>query len=197
MNNRKNDNGNGKFFILALLLLVIGVSIGYAALSKTLNINGTSNIANNAKWDIHLTNVQVTPGSANASKAAVIEGDTVSFSVDLNTPGDYYEFTVDVTNAGTIDAKLGSTPELPTLTAEQQKYVTYITWDDEWINVSDPQKTEKIVEILKNKYKNVYILSINETNIPSNAQFLYSTKGQLIEDSIYVREEIYSIYEIG
>lgn len=131
MNNRKNDNGNGKFFILALLLLVIGVSIGYAALSKTLNINGTSNIANNAKWDIHLTNVQVTPGSANASKAAVIEGDTVSFSVDLNTPGDYYEFTVDVTNAGTIDAKLSSTPTLPTLTAEQQKYVTYtITYDE-------------------------------------------------------------------
>lgn len=81
--------------------------------------------------------------------------------------------------------------------ASTQKYVTYITWDDEWINVSDSQKTEKIVEFLKNKYKNVYILSINETNIPSNAQFLYSTKGQLIEDSIYVREEIYSIYEIG
>lgn len=133
MNNRKNDNGNGngKFFILALLLLVIGVSIGYAALSKTLNINGTSNIANNAKWDIHLDNVQVTPGSASPTQAATIAGNTVSFGVDLNTPGDFYEFTVDVTNGGTIDAKLGSTPELPTLTAEQQKYVTYtITYDD-------------------------------------------------------------------
>ncbi len=122
---RNRNRSNSKLFILLLLLVVVGVSVGYAALSKTLKINGTSNIANNANWDIHLANVQVTPGSASPTKAATISGDTVNFAVNLNTPGDFYEFTVDVVNGGTIDAKLSSTPTFPTITAEQQKYITY------------------------------------------------------------------------
>ena len=117
---RNRNRSNSKLFILLLLLVVVGVSVGYAALSKTLKINGTSNIANNARWDIHLANVQVTSGSVTASKAATISGDTVNFAVNLNTPGDFYEFTVDVVNA-----KLSSTPTFPTITTEQQKYITY------------------------------------------------------------------------
>lgn len=131
MNKRKN--GNGKLFVLLLLLLVVGVSVGYAALSKTLNINGTSNIGNNAKWDVHLENVVVTGGSANATTPAKLSGtDTITFAVDLNTPGDFYEFTFDVVNDGTIDAKLGTTPSIPAIPSNLQSYVTYkVTYSDD------------------------------------------------------------------
>lgn len=132
MNNRKK-NGNGKLFVLLLLLLVVGVSVGYAALSKTLNINGTSNIANNARWDVHLENVQVTGGSANATTPAKLSGtDTITFAVDLNTPGDFYEFTFDVVNDGTIDAKLNTKPSIPSIPENLQSYVTYkVTYSDD------------------------------------------------------------------
>ena len=131
MNNRKK-NGNGKLFVLLLLLLVVGVSVGYAALSKTLNINGTSNIANNARWDVHLENVQVTGGSANATTPAKLSGtDTITFAVDLNTPGDFYEFTFDVVNDGTIDAKLNTKPSIPSIPENLKSYVTYtVTYSD-------------------------------------------------------------------
>lgn len=131
MNNRKK-NGNGKLFVLLLLLLVIGVSVGYAALSKTLNINGTSNIANNARWDVHLENVVVTGGSANATTPAKLSGtDTITFAVDLNTPGDFYEFTFDVVNDGTIDAKLNTKPSIPSIPENLKSYVTYtVTYSD-------------------------------------------------------------------
>jgi len=123
MKNQKKNNHS--FLLVILLLLVVGISVGYAALSKNLNINGTSNIAKDASWNVLLQNVKVSAGSVTATTPATISGDTVNFAVNLTTPGDYYEFTVDVKNAGTIDAKLGSEPTLPTLTAEQQKYVTY------------------------------------------------------------------------
>lgn len=49
----------------------------------------------------------------------------VSFDVTLVKPGDYYEFTIDVVNDGTIDAMIDSIVKLPELTTEQAKYIKY------------------------------------------------------------------------
>ena len=43
--------------IAAILLLLIGLTVGYAALSRTLTINGTTTISD-AKWNIHFKSVQ-------------------------------------------------------------------------------------------------------------------------------------------
>ena len=53
-------------FIALAVLLILAISIGYAALSTTLTINGTANIASNS-WPIYFTNVQVTTGSVAAT----------------------------------------------------------------------------------------------------------------------------------
>ena len=95
-----------------LLLLILCITIGYAALTSNLNIVGTSNI-NNASWDVHWNNVQITNGSVtgtNVTTAAhILTGNTeVEYSITLGTPGDFYEFTVDAVNAGSIDAMIGS-----------------------------------------------------------------------------------------
>ena len=91
--------------VLDLIILLI---IGYAILQSNLNINGTASI-NNPTWNIHWANVQVTNGSVSASVPTIDSAQTtVTYSVVLNLPGDYYEFTVDAVNSGTIDGMIDS-----------------------------------------------------------------------------------------
>lgn len=92
--------------VIILVLLLLGISIGYAALSTTLNINGSSRI-NNATWNVFWDNVQVTTGSVTASTPVIDSSKTtVSYDITLNNPGDFYEFTVDAKNTGSIDAMI-------------------------------------------------------------------------------------------
>ena len=95
-NKRKLD-----YMILIIMILVI--SIGYAIISTNLNILGSSQI-NAPTWDIHWENVSVKTGSVSASNPTIDTAKTtVNYSVTLTIPGEYFEFTVDAVNAGTID----------------------------------------------------------------------------------------------
>ena len=81
-------------------------------LSDTLNINGTSKIKN-ATWKVHFTNVSSgSTGSVSPIQAPVISSDelSVSYQVNLDKPGDFYEFTATVKNDGSVDAKLATSP---------------------------------------------------------------------------------------
>ena len=107
--NRRNQKITTYFVILSLL--VIGVV--YAILQANLQINGIAKIKSNT-WDIHFDNIQINSNSVSIgdddSAATIDPNDTskVDFSVTLSTPGDFYEFTVDVVNSGTIDGMIGS-----------------------------------------------------------------------------------------
>ena len=90
---------------LVLVLLVVALGLGYAYINSDLNINGTAQV-NSANWDVHWANVQVSTGSVSASSPTISNQTTVNYSVTLNTPGDYYEFTVDAVNGGSIDAMI-------------------------------------------------------------------------------------------
>ena len=110
MNNRKQKRkGN----VLLLLILLVSISIGYALLSQELAINGTSKIKNNT-WDIHFANLEPNQNNVTLSTgdvAATINPTTqtsIDYTVTLQKPGDFYEFTVDVVNGGTIDGMVGS-----------------------------------------------------------------------------------------
>ena len=92
--------------ILILAILLFGISVGYATLSTSLSIDGSSEISANT-WDIHWDNIKVRSGSiTTVATPATIKPNTteVEFDVTFHTPGEYYEFTVDAVNAGTIDA---------------------------------------------------------------------------------------------
>ena len=93
---------------MLLLILILTVTLGYALLSTTLKINGITTVNSNT-WDVRWDkdSVDVTSGSVEASEPSVTESDTkVSFTAELGVPGDYYEFTVDAINAGTVDAMI-------------------------------------------------------------------------------------------
>ncbi len=100
------DKDNIKIF---LILLIIGLGIGYAYINSDLNINGTAQV-NHANWDVHWANIQVTNGSVSGTNVvtapSISNSTTASYSIILNTPGDYYEFTVDAVNGGSIDAMI-------------------------------------------------------------------------------------------
>ncbi len=127
MKKKKNSS-----FVVIALLLIVTISIGYAALSTTLNINGTSTIKTQT-WDVHFANVKVTTNSgATVTKAPTItDGKTteVTYNVALNQPGSVYEFTVDVVNGGSIAAKTSAAPTLGGNT--QTGIFNYtVTWSD-------------------------------------------------------------------
>ena len=95
-----------RYRMTVLVMLLLGISMGYALLTSNLNILGVAGILN-PTWDIHFENVQVKSGSVTSPTPTIdTNKTTVSYSVTLNTPGDFYEFTVDAVNAGTIDGMI-------------------------------------------------------------------------------------------
>lgn len=114
------------FFVFA------SVTVGYAALSTTLSITGKGTLSKNS-WDIHFENLVIVDNGASAVTTAPTIDSTktkVSFNITLSKPGDSYEFTVDAVNKGTIDAMLSGF-SATSLTADQQKYLTYtVTYGD-------------------------------------------------------------------
>jgi hypothetical protein len=106
---RRNNKQVTTYFILFSLLLI---GVVYAILQANLQINGTAKIQANT-WDIHFDNIQVNANSVpigTGDSAATIDLENnckVDFEVTLSIPGDFYEFTIDVVNAGTIDGMIG------------------------------------------------------------------------------------------
>lgn len=123
---RRRRIKNSSYIAAILLLLLVGISVGYAAISTTLNINGTSSIGKST-WDVHFENLAVTTGSVTATTPATIQSDktNITYTITLNNPGDYYEFTVDVKNSGTMAAKISATPTLSGVSTAQDVYINY------------------------------------------------------------------------
>ena len=163
---------SGKKVVLSLLaLLLLTITVGYAALSTTLNINGTSKI-NNATWDVHFANLEVTSGSVSATKAATIDSATeIDYNVELIKPGDFYEFTVDVTNTGTIDAKLGAAPILNGVSAEQDVCTNYtVTYSDDTAIHANDKLAAGATKKLKVRVE--FDRNITNSQLPTEAQTL-------------------------
>ena len=116
--------------VLVLVLLLLGITVGYSVLSTSLNITGTSKIGT-ASWNVHFENINITTGSVTATTAPAITtnngvADTkITYAIELSNPGDFYEFTVDVKNAGSIDAKLSALPTLSGVSEAQDVYTNY------------------------------------------------------------------------
>lgn len=147
-NEEKKKKGNHNVLV-ALVILLLGISIGYAALTTTLVINGESTIKK-VVWNMHFANARTENGSvsidtANGEKAAYIpnaDETKVEYKISLQNPGEYYEFTVDVVNDGTLNAKISSNPTLYGTDGYNQ-YVEYTTvWDDD--RTSSPSANDVI-----------------------------------------------------
>ena len=159
------------FILIILLVLVASLSIAYSVLSVTLNITGSAEVKN-ASWDIRFENIKVTKGSVPPTKKPTIKSPTeIEFDVTLNKPGDFYEFTVDLVNKGSIDAMIDSITKIPELTQSQQKYLIYnITYKDD-----NPIATKQLLkkDLFKTiKVKVAYKTDLTESDLPIKQETL-------------------------
>lgn len=129
-------NSKRKNRILLFLVLILGISIGFAALSTTLKIDGSTIFKKNI-WSIYWDedSIEVTEGSKGNTIPDVTNGidgsinTKLTWNVNLELPGDFYEFTIDAVNSGTLDAMITDindevSPTLP-------DYIRYsVTYDD-------------------------------------------------------------------
>ena len=131
------------YIILSIVIVsVLALTVVYAALSTTLNINGNAEVTA-ASWDIYLNNIQLNSSSATTAPPTITNKTTASFSTTLSKPGDFYEFTIDVVNNGTIDAMIDSVTKTPELTTEQAKYLNYIIEYQNGESISNKQLVSK------------------------------------------------------
>ena len=177
----RKDVRKGKI-IIGLLLLIGIIGVGYATLGANLKINGVAEVPSSS-WDVHFKtgSISVTDGSVSieentTQQAATIDSATqVSYAVKLALPGDFYEFTVDVENTGTIDAmiesvssKLGNT-EITTGTLPS--YLDYsVTYSDGQAITTKQQLNSGDTETIKVRLE--FKKDIEATDLPGEATTL-------------------------
>lgn len=152
---------------LALVLSVVGISIGFAAMSTDLTINGSAEVVP-ASWDIKFKDLSspTITGDAEVTTAPTITSDTHigNYAVKLTKPGDSVTYTFKVANDGTIDAVLtdfikatptfagtGSTAAADA-TIVQNNFVYTITYSD------DTAITKNTDELDAGDYKTVKLV---------------------------------------
>ena len=152
------------------LVCVFTLTIAYAALNAVLTIQGSAQVSS-ADWDIHLANPKVTSGSTTTTVPEIKTSSTLEFSTTLNMPGDFYEFTVDIVNSGSIDAMIENVIKNPELTTEQAKYLKYeITYQNgESINTKQLVSKESFVRL---KVRVEFRKDIVASDLPITSQTL-------------------------
>ncbi len=113
MKRRRLRYNRRKIFLgLFLFLCLIGITLGYAFVTTRLSIDGTATVKD-AKWNVHFDNFAPMTGSVSPESSPTITNTTVTFSARLSQPGDFYGFTIDIENEGTINADISSISVTP------------------------------------------------------------------------------------
>ena len=180
MRSIKRVSSKKRMLILSLLILLLSMSIGYAYLSEAIKINTSANIGK-IIWDVHLENIVVREGSVSTTPPIIGSDRTsITLSVALNQPNEYYEYYVDIVNKGSIDAQVDSIFKT-SLTTEQEKYIDYkITYKDGLeikrndVLASGEKETLKVLVYIKDLHESLYP-SIN-TNLTLEGRINYIQK---------------------
>jgi len=117
--------------IIALCFSVIGLSIGFAAFSQILTVNGTGTLKGN-DWKIIFADLQTptTVGETTTTANIDMAGTTLAFDVELVFPGDKATYEFKVKNTGTIDAKVSAVTLTGVTEAAAQKISYTLTYAD-------------------------------------------------------------------
>lgn len=100
--------------VIALMVAVVGLTIGYAAYSSTLRINGTANV-DPSSWNVKFVyktgnslTATLTGGAVMNTEATLTDTQVSGFNATLKAPGDSATYTFTVKNAGSLDAILST-----------------------------------------------------------------------------------------
>ena len=126
MNNRTKKKLTS---VLLVLILVLGISVGYAVIQSVLTINGTATVKQSS-FNVTFTDINITPGShtktgdTDATIVGTGNNNSIQYNITLEEPGDFYEFYAEITNAGSLDAVLKSI-DISTISGEAANYTYY------------------------------------------------------------------------
>ena len=163
---------NIKILIISILfMLIAGLTVAFAALSTTLNINGTAYL-DAAKWGIKFEDLSEPAAWGTASiigtakieenKSAEING----INVSLSTPGDQVRYSVNLVNEGTINAKIDKI-EKPELTEEQQRYLSFKVIDVDTLSEVKENDVLKAGETKQLLIQIMFIDDITKDDLPT------------------------------
>ena len=94
------------YTLVLLFVLLIGISVGYAAFAQTLTITGTATA--NGSFSLDFTNAEVISevGASNVKATISEDAENLSIDMDLEYPGAGAVIKATITNNGSIAAKL-------------------------------------------------------------------------------------------
>ncbi|MBQ3414489.1 MAG: Ig-like domain-containing protein [Clostridia bacterium] len=156
--------------VAILLILFLLISVGYASLTTNVSTSGGATIKVQ-RWRVYFDNIEETTGSVTANPAPTTSGITtteLNWTVSMDTPGQFYEFCVDVVNAGTMDAMVGSLVNTA-LASPQSNYFNYT------VTYSDGSPIEQYDKLPANttdtlKIRVEFRTDINPGDLPETAQ---------------------------
>ncbi len=96
--------------LAGLVFGIIGITVAFAAIQTTLQITGTATM-NTATWGVKFENLSspALTGSASVTTAPTLADTSIgAFAVEITKPGDAIVYTFDVTNTGSLNAKIGT-----------------------------------------------------------------------------------------
>ncbi len=151
-----------RIIIGTLCAIVIGLTVGYAVLSQTLNIQGTGGITTD--WRIEITNVETKKIVGNAKNVTDPSFDklTANMSASFEKPGDSISYDITVSNLGNIDAVLDSIK----MSMEEQEYIDF--------KIEGITAREELIVDQDITFQLIMKLSENIPDIPSNQSFDFS-----------------------
>ena len=174
MNNKKTIYG-----IIFVLICLVG--IGYAALVSNITITGTAAIKS-ASFDVHFENITLTNGSVDINttagdSAATIEPTNrtrIDYSVTLEEPGDFYEFTVDVVNAGSMDAMINTVTSKMNNVVINNNLPDYLEYNVTYVDgiAIEPNHELNATQVETYKVRVAYRTDINPSDLPNTASTL-------------------------
>ena len=151
---------NKNILLVILLIAVMGMAVGYAALSQQLVISGTANIT--TEWDVHIKSIIAS--SSNSSTGAQdkstpsFTATSATFDVNLGYPGSSASYIVTVENSGTINAmidevtgievansqepsaikySINATSKDELLAGTEKEYIVTVSWDENVTQITD------------------------------------------------------------
>lgn len=110
--NKKSKNA----LLLVVLLAIVGIAVGYAALSQELVLSGTATVKGLNDWKVHFADTSAVKATSDAgvvNNSFALEDDELSgtFAATLE-PGAWVEYKVVVVNDGSIKAKVNGVPKV-------------------------------------------------------------------------------------
>ncbi len=152
-----------KVIIGTLVAIILGMCVGYAALSQILTITGTSGISGD--FNIEFTKIdENTMVNAKTITKDGIGSTTANFTVDLEKPGSSAIYDLTVENKGTIDAILTSIEGVDESNNKEPVDITY--------TVTGIQERASLNAGEQEKFQVKVVWNASSTSVPTTSKSL-------------------------